>query len=302
VPGNSAIGGSGGQALLASGNGGKGVSGYGGASNGTSSDPNAGGAGVYASGGNAAGPNDNGGKGLNAFGGNGNGNGDGGAGVTATGGAAGVGPGGIAGVSGDGIDAYAGSGGEGGYGIFAQATGNYAGYFDGGVEVDGFLTKSSGSFKIDHPLDPANKYLYHSFVESPDMKNVYDGIVVTDGSGTATVTMPAWFEALNSDFRYQLTTIGQPARAWIGSEIANHTFVVRTDRPNVKISWQVTGIRQDAWANAHRIQVEVDKAPGTRATTSIRKYSDMPVNPTSLKSVIPARNRSSDLGARAKRP
>ena len=105
-----------------------------------------------------------------------------------------------------------------------DGTETFAGYFQGDVEVLGTLSKSSGSFKIDDPLDPANKYLYHSFVESPDMKNIYNGNVVTDGSGTATVTMPAWFEALNTDFRYQLTTIGQPAQAWIASEIANGSF------------------------------------------------------------------------------
>jgi hypothetical protein len=71
-------------------------------------------------------------------------------------------------------------------------------------DVDGNLSKAGGSFKIDHPLDPANKYLYHSFVESPDMKNIYEGNVTTDGSGLETVTLPDWFEALNRDSRYQL--------------------------------------------------------------------------------------------------
>jgi hypothetical protein len=136
-----------------------------------------------------------------------------------------------------------------------------AGYFGGDVTVDGTLSNPGGSFKIDHPLDPANKYLYRSFVESPDMKNIYDGTVITDGSGTAIVTMPSWFEALNTDFRYQLTAIGQPAQAWVASEIANRSFTIKTSKPGVKVSWQVTGIRQDAWANAHRIPVEVDKAP-----------------------------------------
>jgi hypothetical protein len=256
-PSNSAIAGSGGQALLGSGNGGKGVSGYGGASNGTS-ESSSGGAGVYASGGTGVGPFDIGGKGVNAFGGNGSETG--GAGVMATGGNGGGFDGG-----GDGIDAYGGSatatGLGGGSGIYAVGgTDGYAGYFDGEVVVNGSISKSGGSFRIDHPLDPANKYLYHSFVESPDMMNIYNGNVVTDSSGTAIVTMPAWFEALNTDFRYQLTVIGQFAQAIVASEIANRSFMVKTSKPNVKVSWQVTGIRQDAWANAHRIQVEVEKA------------------------------------------
>ena len=113
---------------------------------------------------------------------------------------------------------------------------------------------------IDHPVDPANKYLAHSSVESSDMKDIYDGNVTTDASGQAVVELPEWFESLNRDFRYQLTTIGQPAQAWIASKIANHAFTIKTDKPNVEISWQVTGIRQDAWANAHRIPVETPKS------------------------------------------
>jgi len=143
----------------------------------------------------------------------------------------------------------------------SNQAGGYAAFFDGNVDVDGNLSKAGGSFKIDHPLDPENKYLYHSFVESPDMKNIYDGNVTTDGSGLATVTLPDWFEALNSDFRYQLTVIGQFAQAMVASEISDHQFTIKTDKPNVKVSWQVTGIRQDAWANAHRIPVEESKAP-----------------------------------------
>ena len=149
--------------------------------------------------------------------------------------------------------------------LFAyEQNGGYAAFFDGNVDVDGNLSKAGGSFKIDHPLDPANKYLYHSFVESPDMKNIYDGNVTTDGSGLATVTLPDWFEALNRDFRYQLTVIGQFGQAIVASKVANHQFTVKTDKPNVEVSWQVTGIRQDVWANAHRIPVEVEKAQADR--------------------------------------
>jgi hypothetical protein len=131
--------------------------------------------------------------------------------------------------------------------------------FSGNVSIGGSISKGSGSFKIDHPLDPANKYLYHSFVESPDMMNVYNGNVVTDKHGMATVVLPEYFEALNSDFRYQLTVIGRFAQAIVASEISHNQFSIRTDKPKVKVSWQVTGIRHDAYADAHRIQVEEDK-------------------------------------------
>jgi hypothetical protein len=138
-------------------------------------------------------------------------------------------------------------------------SGGYAAFFDGDVDVDGNLSKAGGSFKIDHPLDPANKYLYHSFVESPDMMNIYNGNATTDEKGSAVVQLPEWFETLNRDFRYQLTVIGQFAQAIVASKVANHQFAIKTDKPNVEVSWQVTGIRQDAWANAHRIPVEVEK-------------------------------------------
>jgi len=129
----------------------------------------------------------------------------------------------------------------------------------GTVHVVGNLTKGGGSFQIDHPLDPANKYLSHSFVESPDMMNIYNGNIITDARGNATVLLPDWFEALNQDFRYQLTVIGEFAQAIIAREVHHNRFAIRTNRPHVKVSWQVTGIRHDAYANAHRIQVEEDK-------------------------------------------
>jgi hypothetical protein len=127
------------------------------------------------------------------------------------------------------------------------------------LNVGGTLTKASGSFKIDHPLDPANKYLYHSFVESPDMMNIYNGNITTNKRGVAVVVMPDYFQALNCDFRYQLTPIGQFAQAIVAKEISHGRFTIKTSRPSVKVSWQVTGIRHDAYADAHRIQVEEEK-------------------------------------------
>ena len=143
-------------------------------------------------------------------------------------------------------------------------TSGYAGQFLGNVQIIGNLSKSSGSFKIDHPLDPANQYLYHSFVESPDMMNIYNGNVTTDADGEAVIQLPDWFDALNKDFRYQLTPIGQFAQAIVLEEIAGNQFTIKTDKPNVKVSWQVTGIRHDPYADAHRIPVEETKPPDER--------------------------------------
>jgi hypothetical protein len=150
---------------------------------------------------------------------------------------------------------------NGGYGIYGYSlsSSGYAGYFSGKVSVTGTLSKGAGSFKIDDPIDPENKYLYHSFVESPDMMNIYNGNVVTDGKGFATITLPPYFEALNKDFRYQLTVVGTFAQAIIKEKVKDNHFVIQTNQPNVEVSWQVTGIRQDGFANAHRIPEEIEK-------------------------------------------
>jgi hypothetical protein len=145
-------------------------------------------------------------------------------------------------------------------GVVGENPNGFAGVFLGKVRVTGFLSKAGGGFEIDHPLDPANKYLSHSFVESPEMLNVYSGNVTTDGHGDAHVTLPEYFEALNEDFRYQLTVMGQFAQAIVGQEIKNNAFTIKSDRPRVRISWQVTGVRRDRWAVANRIAVEAEKA------------------------------------------
>jgi hypothetical protein len=163
------------------------------------------------------------------------------------------------------------------YALYAenpQSVSGYAGYFTGlpsfgRVHITGTLSKGMGSFKIDHPLDPENKYLYHSFVESPDMMNIYNGNVVTDGDGYATVELPDWFEALNRDFRYQLTVVDEAdsagfVQAKVVRKVAGHRFTLRTSAPGVEVSWQVTGIRHDPIAEKHRIPVEEDKPEAER--------------------------------------
>ena len=129
----------------------------------------------------------------------------------------------------------------------------------GNLNVTGLLSKGGGSFKIDHPLDPDNKYLYHSFVESDEMMNIYNGNITTDEKGVAIVKLPEYFEALNKDFTYQLTVIGRDDRAWILEEVINNSFKIQTSSPSVKVSWQITGIRQDEFANNNRIVTEVEK-------------------------------------------
>lgn len=144
-------------------------------------------------------------------------------------------------------------------GTTPSVLGNYAGYFYGDLTTTGTLAKAGGTFKIDHPLDPANKYLYHSFVESPDMLNIYKGHAITDNNGMAIVALPSYFETENMDFEYQLTCIGQFAQVIILEKVQNNQFTIQSDKPNVEVSWQVTGVRNDKWAQAHRVVPEVEK-------------------------------------------
>jgi hypothetical protein len=146
-----------------------------------------------------------------------------------------------------------------GVGIFGVGANGFAGYFLGNVQVAGKLSKSGGGFTIDHPKDPEQQYLSHSFVESPDMLNVYSGNVTTNKEGKARVRLPPYFEDLNTDFRYQLTVIGDFAGAVVAKEIKDNAFTIRTDKGRVKVSWQVTGVRKDEWARANRIEPEHKK-------------------------------------------
>jgi hypothetical protein len=151
----------------------------------------------------------------------------------------------------------------------AGASTSWAGWFNGNVNITGQVnapTANAGikSFLIDHPLDPENKTLRHFCAESNEALNVYSGNIVTDANGTATVRLPDYFQALNTDFRYQLTTIGQFANAIVSKKIEGNVFEIKTDKPNVEVSWQITGKRNDPFVKAINLPVEEAKSPENR--------------------------------------
>jgi hypothetical protein len=156
------------------------------------------------------------------------------------------------------------------YGI--SGSNGYAGYLVGKVQVAGNMTVTgnltvggnctgcTGPSKMDHPQDPANKYLYHSAVESQDMMNIYNGNVTLDAKGEAVVAMPAWFQALNSEFRYQLTAIGAPGpNLYVAEKIKDNRFKIAGGKAGMEVSWMVTGIKHDPYSEQHRTPMEVDK-------------------------------------------
>ena len=138
----------------------------------------------------------------------------------------------------------------------------------GNLNVTGAITAGTKDFKIDDPIDPA-KDLYHASVESSEMKNLYDGVATLDGKGRAVVRLPNWFEALNAEFRYQLTAIGRPAPGlYIAREVHSNQFEIAGGKPGMKVSWTVTGVRHDDWAKAHPLHVEELKSQGDISAAS----------------------------------
>jgi hypothetical protein len=150
-----------------------------------------------------------------------------------------------------------------GVGVYGEADpGARAGLFEGSVLVRGNFDVVSGSknFKIDHPLDPKTRYLSHTCVESSEMKNVYDGVAQLDEDGAASVDLPEWCEALNGDFRYQLTAVGGAApNLHVAEEISENRFKIAGGQEGMKVCWQVTGSRKDPWAAANPFEVEQEK-------------------------------------------
>lgn len=171
----------------------------------------------------------------------------------------------------------AGSNGQGVHGVNIYSTGTTYGVVGEVFSGNGFglyslgKTGASGtkSFRIDHPFDPENKYLLHYSAEGPDVLNVYTGNIRTDARGYATVKLPAYFSEINKDPRYTLTVVDASedfVLAKVSQEIADNQFVVRTNKPLVKVSWRVEAIRNDRWTRAHGAPVEEEKAGAERGT------------------------------------
>lgn len=135
-----------------------------------------------------------------------------------------------------------------------------AGLFEGDVEVTGTLTRTATMFRIDHPDSPGERYLQHASVASSELKNIYDGMTSLDESGMAWIELPRWFELINRDFRYQLTPIGGPAPGlFIAEELSGGRFRIGGGSAGQRVSWQITGVRTDAYAVANPLTVEIDK-------------------------------------------
>lgn len=134
----------------------------------------------------------------------------------------------------------------------------------GNLYVTGAISKGAGTFVIDHPLKPFTHLLFHSFVESPDAKNIYDGVATLDENGEVAIQLPDYFEALNKDFRYQFFPHYEAMPdLYVKEEVKNNQFVIAGGKPNGEISWQVSGTRHDPYILANPIVNEVEKSSET---------------------------------------
>ncbi|MCC6962485.1 MAG: hypothetical protein IT585_04455 [candidate division Zixibacteria bacterium] len=192
-----------------------------------------------------------------------------------------------------------------GYGVWGEAYNNgwanYAGYFAGDVNVSGTIFTPAKVTQIDHPLDPENQTLRLAGIDAPDQKVIYDGIVTTDNNGEAVVVLPAYADALTTDFRYQLTVIGDFAQAIVIRKVEHGQFTIKTEKPNLEVSWQVAGLRKDAFARANPLVVESRKRPQERGAylqpeafgrardqgiDAVRSHA--PITPTTNDDLLPA--------------
>jgi hypothetical protein len=141
-----------------------------------------------------------------------------------------------------------------GTGVYgSSAAPGRAGWFQGPVQIDGDVLINGhltcnpspcGSLQTNDLSNPGKDPGTNSPVESADTVDLYTGDITTDAKGEALVILPSDVEALNHDFRYQLTIVGdQFAQARVSSKIKNDSFSIMTDKPNIEVSWQLVGIR-----------------------------------------------------------
>jgi hypothetical protein len=156
------------------------------------------------------------------------------------------------------------------YGVFGKApttTGNYGVACVGNMLVSGTINPSAVVQQVDHPQDPQRKWLSHALMAAPEPLNVYRGTVTLDSAGGATVRLPGYFSAFNRDESYQLTAIGVSApNLYVAQKASGNRFKIAGGVPGQEVSWQVSGVRRDAYAAAHPLRVETGKSRKDQGT------------------------------------
>lgn len=161
------------------------------------------------------------------------------------------------------------------YGYNPTHTVGWAGYFEGDINVTGSVVGPQAISLMGDLSDPSQT-IYHAGVNSSELKNLYDGVAQLNDKGQAVVKLPGWFAKLNTEFRYQLTALGDAMpQIHVAREIESNQFTIAGGKPNGRVSWQVTGIRNDQYAQEHSFSVEGNPEQAQR----LRMTRDIPNEP-----------------------
>jgi hypothetical protein len=155
------------------------------------------------------------------------------------------------------------------YALYASTNTGWGIWCQGDMRVTGTVNPAAVVQQIDHPQDPEHKWLSQSLVSSGEALNVQGGTVTLDATGAATVRLPGYFSVLTgaADLRYQLTAIGAAApNLHVSQEVTANRFEIAGGAPGQKVSWQVSGVRKDAYATAHPLRVETRKSKKDQGT------------------------------------
>jgi hypothetical protein len=68
----------------------------------------------------------------------------------------------------------------------------------------------------------------------------YHGEVWTDGSGFATVRLPAGAEPVPPPIEYELRDLEPPTSARVTAELEGGRFTIETGQPHVKVAWRIS--------------------------------------------------------------
>jgi hypothetical protein len=73
----------------------------------------------------------------------------------------------------------------------------------------------------------------------------YHGEIWTDGSGFATVRLPADAGRLEPPLEYELCDLDPPSRARVTAELEDGRFTIATDEPHVKVAWRISRRKEE---------------------------------------------------------
>jgi hypothetical protein len=112
-------------------------------------------------------------------------------------------------------------------------------------------------------------------------QNFYVGNVVTDSKGYAWVELPDYFEEINTNFKYQLTVVDGVntddfVMAKIALKIKEGRFLIRTNAPNIEVSWRVDADRNDLYVRNKRPKDVVEKQGIEKGTYQHPELYGMP--------------------------